>query len=444
MRLVYQAPEIELFEHSLNDSDKDLIGLKQKGEDLSRLVDEIEDPMVIAVDGAWGSGKSHFLKLWAGSHQKAHEQDTTVVYFDAFENDYFDEPLIGLTKAIIDRLPPTSTTRKFIQNTKKMASRLTMPALRVGGAIATAGATEITGAIADAAIRSGWRETEKASEQFWSQFTAKQSAMFQFRKALDELTGSDGTERRRLVIIIDELDRCRPDYALSLLEIAKHFFSTDNVHFVLGVNLSELRNSVKARYGASINAEKYLQKFLSIVFPFHSDLPHRRQQAGFVKHFETVCRQLGTFGSIVRHEFPTDLLKRLSPHLKVSLRDVEKIASILVILPESRCRQDVHRNLLIGLIILNVIRPDIIELAREGKLQYSQILELFDLRDVGQNTEMSSFKCTWLGALTPILANAASDQERGEINILFQRMDRNTVLKEQIILGLDAIQLPPS
>ena len=69
----------------------------------------------------------------------------------------------------------------------------------------------------------------------------------------------EGEKVRPLVVVIDELDRCRPDYAISLLEIVKHFFSVPNIHFILGVNLDALCHSVKVRYGESFDGRGYLR-----------------------------------------------------------------------------------------------------------------------------------------------------------------------------------------
>src|SRR6202040_617942 len=98
----------------------------------------------------------------------------------------------------------------------------------------------------------------------------------EFRSTLTNLASqlidrTQRVEKRRpasLVFVIDELDRCRPPYALSLLEKIKHFFSVDNVIFLLPTNLQQLETSVKAEYGA-IDAHTYLEKFyhLRIAFP---------------------------------------------------------------------------------------------------------------------------------------------------------------------------------
>ena len=67
-----------------------------------------------------------------------------------------------------------------------------------------------------------------------------------------------------LIIMIDELDRCRPSYAIELLEVTKHLFSTDNIIFVLAINRSEIEHSIKVLYGNNFDSQKYLQRFIDI------------------------------------------------------------------------------------------------------------------------------------------------------------------------------------
>lgn len=84
---------------------------------------------------------------------------------------------------------------------------------------------------------------------------------------LDALINERGD---RLVIFIDELDRCKPDYALSLMERIKHFFDDERVTFVFAVNLSQLQHTVKSYYGSEFDATRYLDKF----FDIQMALPH--------------------------------------------------------------------------------------------------------------------------------------------------------------------------
>ncbi|MDQ7071869.1 MAG: P-loop NTPase fold protein [Rhodobacterales bacterium] len=88
LKLIVPEVEIDLYKDGFDG--KDLLGRAETGKRLSQLVEKIDDPMVVALDGAWGSGKSHFLKMWVGAHTKEFEGTAKTVYFDAFKNDYLD------------------------------------------------------------------------------------------------------------------------------------------------------------------------------------------------------------------------------------------------------------------------------------------------------------------------------------------------------------------
>jgi len=277
-RLTPPEPDIELYKERFN-SGKDLLQRTETGQALSNLVERIDEPMVVALDGGWGEGKSFFLKCWVGAHFLNDEYSTQTVYFDAFENDYADEPLISLVGCIADRFPP-STVKKTKEKAVGAMKALAMPIARITMNAVTRGASDEIGAliadqfqnvehaedIAKGLMADTNSELSKASETFWQKEDIRRKAMDTFKATLKALTEpeEDGTPTQKLVIVVDELDRCRPDYALSLLEIIKHFFDVPGVHFVLGVNMRELENSVKARYGTDIDAGLYLQKFVTL------------------------------------------------------------------------------------------------------------------------------------------------------------------------------------
>lgn len=255
-------PDIEIYEDGFEGHD--LLERKTTGASLSDLVDRIEDPMVIALDGGWGSGKSFFLKCWVGEHLKREGNTTQTVYFDAFAHDFMDEPLVSLMACLLNRFEDELAQEKpKLEKLKDVAWKLGPAALRIGASLATFGATSHLSDTGDAVAEAIGREIKQSCGEFWQEAQARQGGMEEFRAALEALTKDAVGTPRKLVIVVDELDRCRPDYALALLEIIKHFFAVDHVHFVLGVNLRELENSVKARYGAGINAGLYLRPYVS-------------------------------------------------------------------------------------------------------------------------------------------------------------------------------------
>lgn len=63
------------------------------------------------------------------------------------------------------------------------------------------------------------------------------------------------------MVLVDELDRCRPNYAIEMLEVIKHFFKTDNFVFVVATDTDQLVHSIAAVYGAGFDAAQYLKRF---------------------------------------------------------------------------------------------------------------------------------------------------------------------------------------
>jgi hypothetical protein len=175
------------------------------------------------------------------------------------------DPLIALTGVISDRLKGVYPKGAIIK-AKTAAAKLARPVGRIALAAATGGVSEFAGPVFSALVNATGAELQKAAESFWKQEDGKREAMRQLRESLIALTSAQGGDEkpRPIVVVVDELDRCRPDYALSLIETIKHFFSVPNIHFVLGVNLSALQYSVSARYGGGFDSEGYLRRFISI------------------------------------------------------------------------------------------------------------------------------------------------------------------------------------
>ena len=76
----------------------------------------------------------------------------------------------------------------------------------------------------------------------------------------------ESNEQRSLIVMIDELDRCRPSYAVELLEVAKHLFEADHIVFALAVNRTQLEHSIRGLYGSDFDAGGYLRRFLDVDF----------------------------------------------------------------------------------------------------------------------------------------------------------------------------------
>ncbi|MXQ08033.1 hypothetical protein GQ651_09275 [Alphaproteobacteria bacterium GH1-50] len=355
------------------------------GKKLSQLVEKVSEPMVVAVNAPWGAGKSVFLKRWVGAHTLENEGTATTVYFDAFKNDYLDDPLISLIAEVSDRLDSLSDTEEVsqlksgIDKAKKYAPAIGRGVIKVGLALATAGIVrgieDLEESLADDLANATSGELGATINKFWKAEESRRDAMDFFRQSLKEAA----TSERKLVIVVDELDRCRPDYALELLEIAKHLFDVPNVHFVLGVNLRELGNSVQARYGSGVSSHKYLQKFITVAMPL-SSTGGSTGMASIQQHFRNVSISMG-IQSYWKVGWIDKYLAWIDRHAELTLRDVEKIATLAVVAPEPRSETDTILHLYTGLLILQVARPDLVDRARTGTLYFEDFVRVIDFAD---------------------------------------------------------------
>lgn len=443
-RITVPTPNIKVGEVGF--TSLDLLNRAETGRSLSDIVERIDEPLVIAIDGRWGSGKSFFLKCWTGAHTIENGGKARVIYFDAFESDYLTDPLVALVSCIDRHLEPTPQQEHALAKLKGAAARLWRPAARIALAGATGGATEMVGPVLDSVLSAASSEAEKALDRVWAEAEGQHQAMKRFRAALEELTasGEDG-QPRKLVLVVDELDRCRPDYALSLLEMAKHFFSVPNVHFVLGANLLELQNSVQARYGSGIAALRYLQKFISLTITLPDVQDDSQQSSIALRYLEQVGPSVGLNANAF--EMLSDQLRLRGLQEIITLRDVDRILSYVMLIPSGPESLDTRRPgyalVLLGLIILKVTRPMLYIKAREGVLRKDEVFSiLFAADDVHKDEGFAWYVSqAWLAF---VLSPDALDPEAK--NQLFGgRIFRGaSPLREFVRTHLETVRLGPS
>lgn len=274
MGIRIQPKEIEVPED--NPFTHDLLGREKPVEILTHLIGSVEGPCVLAIDAAWGTGKTTFIRMWS---QYLRNENFPVIKFNAWENDFAGDPFVALSAELTDGLNKYTDKDKplaqKIDTTKKAAAEVLRRAAPGVLRVATAGILDVSPLI------------EKEIGQALASYAEERLAKYQetkdsvkaFKKSLKEIACElmkprDGQPGRPLVVIIDELDRCRPSYAVELLEVAKHFFAVDNIIFVLAVNRSQLAHSIRALYGSAFDAEGYLRRFFDLDF----QLPDPGQQ----------------------------------------------------------------------------------------------------------------------------------------------------------------------
>lgn len=240
--------------------DGDLWDRRRLGEQLTNYVDRLQCGAVLALDARWGEGKTWFVRHWA-----KHLDDTkhNVIYLDAFANDYLDDPFLTIAAEISQAFRSSdeindSDVKDFDSKTASVlislvavipmiAAKAGMHWIGLGGAGEAIQEVYNQGKdvfnVASDEIAS--KIKEQIEKKIENHHIEKQTIQ-DFKKELTELAAQ---LEKPLVFIIDELDRCRPDFAIRLIERIKHFFDIPKIVFVLVMNKPQLLQSVKKFYG---------------------------------------------------------------------------------------------------------------------------------------------------------------------------------------------------
>lgn len=330
---------------------------KPIAENIIRLLTSDIDLSPMVIDGGWGTGKTEFCKKLIRLMQEQH-RDYQPVYIDAFLSDHSGEPLLALLAEIIKTCAPEDTdgqpsekrkniTRKvaraagFVMKTVAKAAvghvlKQNLEDLEEGmsqiindGQEAKNAAATVAGAATTLASHSIDVTIDATVEALLKEQIEAEKNLETLKACLKELAAD-----KPIILFIDELDRCRPDYAVDMLEVIKHVFDIENVKVVLVTNTKQLRAAINHRYGAEVDAQKYLDKFLKYSFALPEKVVAQTEQDRVwvsIHHFGQLIKgcDIGEvlFSGYRVMECINEMIKRNN----LSLRETERLVRFLEI-----------------------------------------------------------------------------------------------------------------
>lgn len=303
----------------------DMLGRDAVAHKLNTILFTVNQPFVVSIDAPFGGGKTFFIKRWA---QQLKADGAHVVYFNAWETDFAHDPLMAFLATLDDNFFKGSPIAKDAEDAKKAGKALLKSMAFNILETATVGIVKAE----------DWKEAEAAAETLqlkrYEEYKSTQSTIDKFKKTLltygQKLREKD-KQKRPSIIFIDELDRCRPDYAIELLEVIKHLFNIENYIFVLAVDRKHLVSSIGAVYGASVDGEAYLKKFIEWNYVLPE--PDTEDFVEYLYKKFSLSAVMKQGGDAARgSEGLTETMYRLSTLLNLSLRDIERYMTQLNLL----------------------------------------------------------------------------------------------------------------
>lgn len=297
--------------------EKNIIGRNTEIINFIRLLDSIKSNFSIAIDNDWGTGKTFFVKqakmILDAYNEHSYDYELSnleriknvidiknidlhlAVYYNAWENDNQKSPLLSLIYEII-KVAKIDTNKTDISINKEK--------------IIKDGLSAIVKHFSGIDIKELLKCVETEAKDIFKEIKGQKSIKEQVDNILNNLLLEHG---ERLVIFIDELDRCRPTFAVELLEQIKHYFDNDKITFVFSTNIKQLQYTIKKYYGEAFEAKRYLDKFF--------DLTVSLNEVNVIEYFSFVNKSPG-------RDVYDDVCKEIVKEYNLTLRDVIKFVQI--------------------------------------------------------------------------------------------------------------------
>lgn len=230
--------------------------------DLLNTLADARSSCSFALNGAWGVGKSFILRILEQQLREYQDGEKFIVFhYNCWQYDYYDEPLIAIVSAMLDNIDEyvhllpqevRETTGKGLVVAKQVLQKVALSFLENKIGVDFSDFPEIVERIQD--------ETSAAFEEEhgYDNYYAFHKKMEQARVELSKIA-----EGQTLLIVVDELDRCLPDYAIKTLERLHHLFAgLSNTIVLMALDKMQLENTIRQIFGENVNCDAYLKKFV--------------------------------------------------------------------------------------------------------------------------------------------------------------------------------------
>lgn len=332
---------------------------------------------VLNLNAEWGAGKTWFIKRWY-MELKAHYP---TVYIDAWQQDFSDDPLLTVMSSIIDQLRDVTGHKVAIPDGVK--SKL-LGLLKVGGKLVLKSAIKKAG-LEDGDFSVEGEDADKLVDTLCSNHKERYESIQYLKQEIRQwVEGAVGLSEGELdypaFILIDELDRCRPSYAVEMLETIKHIFDIKGVVFVLATDTEQLQHAVKVIYGADFDAHTYLSRFFSRRFSLLAGSKRHFIESNLYNNVLVDYSFDKVWPKGLNLESLATVLSSISDACQLSLRSTEKLIDRIILVLFNLEKDDVNVVFLSYLLALHEMKPS----------DYEMIITMARSRQKLENIKMQS------------------------------------------------------
>ena len=383
----------------------DLLARQEIASRLTNLVANQEAPLTVSLYGAWGTGKTFMLQRWQKGLENG-DQPYRAIYFNAWEDDFCDDPLLAFIGQLSDYFKESG-----YKALARRAVDIAIPLIKENLDNVVKTKTGITLKVEQ------FKNRRKALVENYNKERATKEEL---KKVLADLSAKIAKDTGHpLVFIVDELDRCRPTFAIELLERVKHIFDVPHIVFVFGLNRDELCKSLTSVYG-EIDADVYLRRFFDFEFNLPEADARKFAESLMIKYglntrphvlnfdgFRGSARQYGDF---------IQICAILWSGVSLSLRDIDYGMRLLALLAKNDAISDHAVPHLVALLICVKFKShELYRSLKSGRFRTREIIDyLVSESKVEVDSRSFEFQLDWIeGFLYCVDIDNSTTGERG-------------------------------
>ena len=354
----------------LNPFKNDKLQRDEEVRNLTALFEILDNQMVLAINSQWGTGKTTFLKMW---NQYLINEGYKTIFFNAWENDYVEEPFIAFVDEIRESINDDNKIKGFMEKAKDVGLALVKQSPR----IVSIAVKNKTGIDSEEFISDD--ELSKIVSDKIDNYNKNKKSVVEFRKELEKIALKEFEKNKKpMIIFVDELDRCRPNYAINLLERIKHFFNVQNIVFILGIDKEAVSNSIRVIYGEKTDINGYLTRFIDLEYRLKRSsneqyINYMLSKCNFIEVFESRNFR-DTFSAEYQYYDFSRVLMQVVIGFNLSLRDIEKIVVELYMILKANIRNYIYPYPLIMLCIIKKRNRDLYNKIKYKQITYNELI----------------------------------------------------------------------
>ena len=335
----------------------DLLNREDFIDNTVKLVNQLSDirkGCCFAIEGSWGIGKTFVIENIEEQLKVIQSEDTNadryfVFHYNCWQYDYYEEPAVAIISAML----------ASIQKDEILVSEKVDGMIKAGWEMAKDKLLEIADLYIENKIGvnliSLFEEADKYRKEE-KQDTFKFNELFHFSQTIEQVREKlqEIAKDKTLVLVVDELDRCIPSYAIKVLERLHHiFYGLNNVVVIMAIDRTQLEHSVEEMFGIkedSMDIEKYLKKFID----FSMVLDNGVVNESFMEKYEFYFKKFRINESSNDYEEIVKLIPMLLQG--IDIRKQEKIFEKVNIVHSLICNESIDVSVCVFEIMYEVLQ----------------------------------------------------------------------------------------